>query len=112
MNEDVLRAKPVRNEEGISWELEDGMVVITHAKQFSQLEGWVRDRIGGPGELRRPLDRFTTFLWLKCDGTHTVAELVAALATEFGETAAPAPERVQKWLQRMLELGLLRLERS
>ena len=34
MNEDVLRAKPVRNEEGISWELEDGVVVITHAKQF------------------------------------------------------------------------------
>ena len=68
------------------------------------------DRIGGPGELRRPLDRFTTFLWLKCDGAHTVAGLVAALEAEFGEEAAPAAERVQKWLQRMLELGLLRLE--
>ena len=112
MNEDVLRAKPVRNEESVSWELEDGVAVITHAKQFSRLEGWVRDRIGGPGELRRPLDRFTTFLWLKCDGTHTVAGLVAALATEFGEEAAPAPERVQKWLQQMLVLGLLRLERA
>ena len=36
--------------------------------------------------------------------------LVAALEAEFGEEAAPAAERVQKWLQRMLELGLLRLE--
>ena len=108
----VLNARPLRNEESASWELEDGLAVITHAKECSRLEGWVRDRIGGPGELRRPLDRFTTFLWLKCDGTHTVAGLVAALAAEFGEEAAPAPERVQKWLQRMLELGLLRLERS
>ena len=112
MNEDVLRARPVRNEESASWELEEGVAGITHTKQFARREGWVRDRIGGPGELRRPLDRFTTFLWLKCDGTHTVAGLVAALAAEFGEEAAPAPERVQKWLQRMLELGLLRLERS
>ena len=112
MNEDVLRARPVRNEESASWELEDGVVVITHTKQFSRLEGWVRDRIGGPGELRRPHDRITTFLRLKCDGTHTDAGLVAAHAAEFGEEAAPAPERVQKWLQRMLELGLLRLERS
>jgi hypothetical protein len=107
---EVLNARPLRNEEDASWELEDGLAIITHAKEFSRLEGWVRDRIGGPGELRRPLDRFTTFLWLKCDGVHTVAGLVAALEAEFGEEAAPAAERVQKWLQRMLELGLLRLE--
>ena len=41
---------------------------------------------------------------------HTVAGLVTALAAEFGEEAARAPERVQKWLKRMPELGLLRLE--
>ena len=46
---------------------------------------------------------------LSGDSAHTVAGLVAALEAEFSEEAAPAAERVQKWLQRMLELGLLRL---
>ena len=25
--------------------------------------------------MRRPLDKFTTFIWEKCDGNHNIAEI-------------------------------------
>ena len=74
MKEDLLRFKPNQVENSdIRCIYENKKIVIIYPKKFGKIEKWVRDRIGGPKEMRRPLDKFTTFIWEKCDGDHNLS---------------------------------------
>ena len=111
MKDDLLRFKPnqIKSEE-ISYIYENKKVVIIYPKKFGKIEKWVRDRIGGPKEMRRPLDKFTTFIWEKCDGSHNIAEIISEFDNRFGEEVAPADQRVQKFIKHLLELNLITLD--
>ena len=92
------RPTPVKNGE-IESVYESGKITIIYPKRFSGIEKWVRDRIGGPEKLRRPLDKFTTFIWENCDGHNSIAEIIIKFDREFGEEVAPADLRVQKFIK-------------
>ena len=111
MKEDLLRFKPNQVENSdIRCIYENKKIVIIYPKKFGKIEKWVRDRIGGPKEMRRPLDKFTTFIWEKCDGSHNIAEIISEFDNRFGEEVAPADQRVLKFIKQLLELNLITLD--
>ena len=111
MNRKLLACKPnkIENHE-IRCIYEKNKVVIIYPKKFSKLEKWVHNKIGGSEEIRRPLDKFTTFIWEKCDGKNNIAQIINKFDKKFGEEISPADVKVQKFIKRLLELNLIQLE--
>ncbi|HIC61266.1 MAG TPA: PqqD family protein [Marine Group III euryarchaeote] len=108
---DVLNHKPCRTDsEEVKWFYEDEIVVITYPKKFGKMEKWLQSRIGGPEEVRRPLDKFSSYIWEICDGETTVADVVRKFDEKFGEEVAPASDRVQIFLETLLGLNLIELK--
>ena len=108
---DILGRKPCRTDnEEVKWFHEDEIVVITYPKKFGKMEKWLQNRIGGPEEVRRPLDKFSSYIWEICDGETTVADVVRKFDEKFGEEVAPASDRVQIFLETLLGLNLIELK--
>ena len=110
MKEDLLSYKPkqIINDE-VKCVYEDKKIVIIYPKKFGKIEEWVKKKIGGTEEIRRPLDKFTTFIWEKCDGVNNIAQIISTFDETFGEEVAPADVRVQKFIKQLLDLNLIRL---
>ena len=56
------------------------------------------------------LDEVGSFVWLRCDGSHRVAEIAELLREEFGEEILPLEERLTLFLSqlargRLIDLG-------
>ena len=108
---DILNSKPCRTDnEEVKWFYEDEIVIITYPKKFGKMEKWLQSRIGGPEEVRRPLDKFSSYIWEICDGGATVADVVRKFDEKFGEEVAPASDRVQIFLETLLDLNLIELK--
>ena len=108
---DILNSKPSRTDnEEVKWFYEDEIVIITYPKKFGKMEKWLQSRIGGPEEVRRPLDKFSSYIWEICDGENTIADVVHKFDEKFGEEVAPASERVQIFLEKLLGLNLIELK--
>ena len=78
MKENLLKHKPtqIKNDE-IESVYENGKITIIYPKKFGRIEKWVKDRIGGPDQVRRPLDKYTTFIWKNCNGDNNIAEIIS-----------------------------------
>ena len=110
MKEHLLNYRPTKNKNNeIESICENGKITIIYPKKFSRIEQWVKDRIGGPDQVRRPLDKFTTFIWENCNGENNIAEIISNFDRKFGEEVAPADVRVQKFIKQLLELNLITL---
>ena len=70
----------------------------------------IHDRIGGPKIIKRPLDKYTTLIWEMCNGKNSVKEIIDVFDSKFGEEVAPAANRVQQFLEKLLELNLIILK--
>jgi hypothetical protein len=57
--------------------------------------------------LAHPLTSTAAIVWEQCDGTHTAAEMVEALASVFDAPAAVIERDVQALLGQLSEVGLL-----
>ena len=110
MKENLLSYKPkqIENDE-VAYIYEGEKIVIIYPKKFGKIEKWFKNRIGGTEEIRRPLDKFTTFIWEKCDGENNIAQIISKFDEKFGEEVAPADVRVQKFIKQLLELNLITL---
>ena len=108
---EILSRKPCRiDNEEVKWLYEGEIVVITYPKKFGKMEKWLQNRIGGPEDIRRPLDKFSSYIWEICDGKNTVADVVRKFDEKFGEEVAPASGRVQIFLETLLGLNLIELK--
>ena len=108
---DILGRKPCHTDnKEVKWFHENKIVVITYPKKFGKMEKWLQNRIGGPEEVRRPLDKFSSYIWEMCDGENSVADVVRKFDEKFGEEVAPAPDRVQIFLETLLGLNLIELK--
>ena len=110
MKENLLSYKPnqIKNDD-VKCIYEDDRIIIIYPKKFGRIEKWVKNKIGGTEEIRRPLDKFTTFIWEKCDGNNNIAQIISKFDKEFGEEVTPADVRVQKFIKQLLELNLVSL---
>lgn len=102
----VLSCKPVRNEE-VNWEEEDGKIVLIYPKNFTRFERFLHRHLGGPDNIKRPLDKKGTFIWNMCDGEHNVDEICRATYKEFKEDIEPVLRRVWGFLQILHNLNLI-----
>ena len=102
----VLSCKPVRNED-VNWEEEDGKIVLIYPKNFTRFESFLHRHLGGPDNIRRPLDKKGTFIWNMCDGEHNVDEICQATYKEFKEDIEPVLRRVWGFLQVLHNLNLI-----
>jgi len=111
MNKSEILSKIPKKIEGndVEWFYEEKKIVITYPKKFSKMESWIHKRIGGPEKIRRPFDEFSTFIWELCDGKNNVANVIQKFDAKFGENVAPASNRVQSFLEKLLRLNLIEL---
>lgn len=105
----LLSAIPKRNE-AVEWEEVDGLVVLIYPKNFTRFERFLHKRIGGPDNIRRPLDDKGTFIWKMCDGNHNVHEICQDTYSMFKEDIEPVMKRVWGFLEKLLELHLITIE--
>ena len=112
MKTELLKYKPkkIKHDE-VKCMYEGNKAIIVYPKKFGRIEKWVQNKIGGPEEIRRPLDKFTTFIWEKCNGDNNIAQIINKFDKKFGEEVAPADVNVQKFIKQLLELDLIQLNR-
>ena len=86
MKEDLLNYRPTQNKNNeIESVCENGKITIIYPKKFGRIEQWVKDRIGGPDQVRRPLDKFTTFIWENCNGENNIAEIISNFVSSISD---------------------------
>ena len=105
----MLSAKPIRNE-AVEWEEEEGKVVLIYPKNFTRFEKFLHRHVGGPTDIRRPLDEKGTLIWNMCDGEHNVHEICKETYEEFREDIEPVLRRVWGFLQILHNLNLITFE--
>ena len=87
-----------------------GLVVITHPKPFSRLEAKVAKALRGSPVVNRNLDEFGSEIWVLCDGQHSVVDIARALEERFHERFEPAVPRTLKFVEILLQRGLISIE--
>ena len=108
---DILSSIPFRTDDKeVKWFYENETTVITYPKKFGKMEKWLQNRIGGPEEVRRPLDKYSSYIWELCDGVNTVGDVIIKFDEKFGEEVAPASDRVQIFMKTLLDLNLIILK--
>lgn len=89
-----------------------GMVTLMYLKNFGTFERWLHKKIGGPENIRRPLDEPGSRMWSLFDGDHNIAEICQIMDHEFKEEMAPVFQKVRHFLEQLLILNLIILEPS
>ncbi|MEE9151624.1 MAG: PqqD family protein [Thermoplasmata archaeon] len=102
----LLSSKPERNEE-VDWVEENDNIVLVYPKNFTRFEKFLHRHLGGPENIRRPLDDKGTFIWKMCDGGHNVHEICQASHMQFKEDIEPVMRRVVGFLEMLLKLNLI-----
>ncbi len=72
------------------------------------LARWMRPLMSRP-DARLHLDEVGSFVWLRCDGDHTIGDILAEMRQEFGESVEPAEDRLGLFLRQLLKGQVLRL---
>jgi hypothetical protein len=89
---------------------EAGELFVLLRPRFTRgpLARWLQPLLRRPC-LRVHLDEAGSFIWARCDGQSTVAELAAALHECFGDRVKPATERLVLFVSQLRRAGLIRL---
>lgn len=88
----------IRPERRCRWEEKESHVTLL-VPRFG--EGWLGQRLQSffnPRPYRANLDEFGSFVWLRCDGRKTVAEIAREMREKFGERAEPVEDRLVTFL--------------
>ena len=96
------RAMALRPQRLLDWQSEpDGSVIILKPKVANPrlaryLSHWLKNPF-----YRVHLDEVGSFVWRRCDGRHTVEQILGEMRTEFGDSVEPAFERLTLFLARL-----------
>jgi hypothetical protein len=69
---------------------------------------WLQPRLRNP-YFRVHLDAVGSFIWARCDGRTTVAEIADAMEAQFGAQVTPVVERLQLFLRQLEEGRMIRM---
>ena len=106
----VLYSYPTKSEL-VDWEKdENGMVILTYRKNLGRFEEWLQKKIGGPLDIKRPLDAPGSRIWLLSDGKHNIMEICKLIEEEFKEEMDPVFSKVRRFYEQLLILNLIILK--
>ncbi len=88
----------------------DGVVVLEYPKNYSPLERKLHGVLGGPKNIKRPLDEIGTLLWEMADGGTSLLDIYLRQQEEFHERVEPVDKVVGGLLETLLALGLMELD--
>ena len=74
--------------------------------------GRLMDRWLRLGPVRVKLDKIGTFVWSRCDGTRTAAEIAQAMRVELGQRTEPTEQRLELFLKRLLRAKFITVDGS
>ena len=94
----------------VKWKIEDKKAVLIYKKNFTKIERGLHKIVGGPENIKRPLDEIGTDIWLLCDGEHNIADICTIMDNKYKEDIEPVFNRVWKFIEMLLKLHLLELE--
>jgi len=69
---------------------------------------WLQPRLRNP-YFRVHLDAVGSFVWARCDGRTTVAEIAEAMEARFGAQVTPVVERLRLFLRQLEEGRMIRM---
>ena len=69
---------------------------------------WLQPRLRNP-YFRVHLDAVGSFIWARCDGRTTVAEIADAMEAQFGAQVTPVVDRLQIFLRQLEEGRMIRM---
>jgi hypothetical protein len=98
---------PMRSE--VHWFKRGDCVVLEYPKNLNRFERFLKRFLGGPDNIRRPLDKVGTMLWLMSDGERSLLDIYIAEQEAFKERVEPVDRVVGGLLETMLALGLMRI---
>jgi len=101
-----ISLKPVRK---VEWE-EEGDRVILKVKKFKSRTGkWLCKVMKRPEHFYINLDEVGSFIWKRCDGKHTLEEILRELEKKYGEEMMR--ERLGIFIHILERYGYLSLEK-
>lgn len=104
---DLLTLRPRRL---VEHEEEDGQVVVLRPRFMrGPLAWWLQPHLKRP-YFHVKLDEIGAFVWRRCDGQTSVADIAAAMEQEFGQSAEKAVERLNLFLGELHRGGMVRME--
>jgi hypothetical protein len=103
-----MSAYPVRNP--VKWRMEGGRAIIIYKKDLGRVEKKIQKVIGGPENIRRPLDDKGTDIWQMCDGEHTLLQICEEMDKKYKEEMEPVIKRVGRFIEMLLSLNLISLK--
>ena len=107
---DILSSIPFRTDDKeVKWFYENETTVITYPKKFGRIEKWLQNRIGGPEEVRRPLDKYSSYIWKICDGLNTVDHIISTIRNDYKLERKEAEVSTLTYLKQLTEKGLIGL---
>jgi len=99
--EELLRLKPVKNPY-LKWKKsETGEVLITLELKKTKEKTFLSKLFPTPTEKRISLDKIGTFVWDRCDGKHTVEQIVKGLQDEYKMMRQEAEISLTTFLQQL-----------
>jgi len=101
----ILSYHPIRARVRVEWK--DGRAVLVYPKNLTRFERWLHKIIGGPLEIRRPLDDVGTYIWRLCDGKHSVEDICNKVWERFKEDVEPVKPRVTRFILILRNLNLV-----
>ena len=99
---------PVRAE--VKWKKRKGLITLRYPKDFNRFEKFLHRFLGGPTDIKRPLDEVGTLLWEMSDGNHSLFEIYLEEQERFHERVEPVDKVVGGLLEIMLNLHLMSLD--
>jgi phage terminase large subunit-like protein len=105
--QDAMRVYPTRNP-NLEWQLDEEGVVTATLKRPKDL----RNRVVGaflmlPEARKLKLDEVGTFIWNLCDGEHTVADLVGAMAENYKLSRREVEVSLTEFLRMLAKRGMI-----
>lgn len=97
----------------VGWEAgENGLAVVLVPKFRGRFSAkWIMPLLSKP-HVRVKLDTFGSFVWRRCDGKTTVAEIADEMKNEFGNAAESADDRVAAFVLKLTRTDLVSLNQN